>query len=508
MYIDETTLRSAVTQLFGTAGHLLKIWFVLKKMGMDARGGHVDLDTANSTQALKDLFAFGAPDGIFFVPFAHTKRFLTMKHDASRSIIQTTVKRWEDSGSVVTCDPTEFLNIEQRTDGKLRVTTTRNYPLGLGYGESGFAVGDGERVSLPLAAFAVWYGKLVDIPESESAEDFLVEHMLKSLGVDASEKELIFIRQPLSISTQDSPLTLDEIFEICSEMIDGKPAAITAITTEDYDSYSRKVRSMVTDIEKPNWLRTSPEEDLRDILASGASAVLLYGPPRTGKTRIIDRLKARNDPERETIQIHDGWGYDNLIQGLKPDQNGNWSWDDGPLKKAIETGKKFIVLEEINRTQITQSFGEVFSLIEESYRGKDSAITLRNGAAFFIPEDVVFLMTMNTVDKSTEEVDDALMGRIAAIEFPPRVEDLNNLLGERKISDDIRPKISEIYAQILEVYPLGHGYFSGLGHEVSDSEFIQYYKTRIRPVLFNFFGELKSLELEKIDNLVDQKFAA
>lgn len=295
----------------------------------------MDLDTANSTQALKDLFAFGAPDGSFFVPFAHTKRFLTMKHDASRSIIQTTVKRWEDSGSVVTCDPTEFLNIEQRTDGKLRVTTTRNYPLGLGYGESGFAVGDGERVSLPLAAFAVWYGKLVDIPESESAEDFLVEHMLKSLGVDASEKELIFIRQPLSISTQDSPLTLDEIFEICSEMIDGKPAAITAITTEDYDSYSRKVRSMVTDIEKPNWLRTSPEEDLRDILASGASAVLLYGPPRTGKTRIIDRLKARNDPERETIQIHDGWGYDNLIQGLKPDQDGNWSWDDGPLKKAI-----------------------------------------------------------------------------------------------------------------------------------------------------------------------------
>ncbi|MEP4507291.1 MAG: hypothetical protein ABJ032_00005, partial [Paracoccaceae bacterium] len=56
-------------------------------------------------------------------------------------------------------------------------------------------------------------------------------------------------------------------------------------------------------------------------------------------------------------------------------------------------------------------------------------------------------------------------------------------------------------------YPLGHGYFSGLTGPLGDQEFISYYKTRIRPVLTNFFGELKSQELAKIDNLIDQKFA-
>jgi len=150
VYVNEATLRSSVRQLFGTAGHLLKIWFVLKEMGLTTQGDFVDLDTSNSTPALETLFSYGSPSRDFYVPFAHTKRFLTMKHDASRSIIQTTVKRWEDSGSVVTCDPTDFLNIEQRSDGKLRVTTSRSYPLGLGYGESGFAVNDGERVSIPI----------------------------------------------------------------------------------------------------------------------------------------------------------------------------------------------------------------------------------------------------------------------------------------------------------------------------------------------------------------------
>ncbi|MEP4343626.1 MAG: AAA family ATPase, partial [Lentilitoribacter sp.] len=409
MYVSELALQSALRQLFGTAGHLLKIWFTLKQMGLTSEGRHVDINTSNSTPALEQLFSFGAPDRSFYVPFAQTKRFLTMKHDASRSIVQTTIQRWFSSGSVVTCDPTDFLSIHQKTDGKLRVNTTRSYPLGLGFGESGFAVKEGSRVSVPLTAFAIWYGKQLAIPTDRDPEEFLVDHLIRSLGITPSEQKVIFTQQSIIVDTQSTSLLDAEVYKVCLDFIDGKPELTTTVLNEDYNSYSRKVRSMITDIEKPVWLRNSPKQELQDTLDRGAKAILLYGPPRTGKTRAIDQLKKRTSPDRETIQIHDGWGYDNLIQGLKPDLKGNWSWEDGPLKTAIEGGKKFIVLDEINRTQITQSFGEVFSLIEDAYRGPDNAITLRNGASFYIPEDVVFIMTMNTVDKSTEEVDDALL---------------------------------------------------------------------------------------------------
>ena len=136
---------------------------------------------------------------------------------------------------------------------------------------------------------------------------------------------------------------------------------------------------MVSQLDSPEWLRSNPENEVRTLLDSGAKAILLYGPPRTGKTRLIDNIIPRSSPDRSTIQIHDGWAYDHLIQGFQPDANGNWDWRDGPRKEAIEDRKKFIVMEEINRTAITQALGEVFSLLEDAYRGEDEGIKIASG---------------------------------------------------------------------------------------------------------------------------------
>ena len=80
----------------------------------------------------------------------------------------------------------------------------------------------------------------------------------------------------------------------------------------------------------PGWLRYSPEDMLRTLLDGGELAVVLYGPPRTGKTRAIDQWRPRDAPERETIQIHDGWGYDELMISFRPSADGTWAWTEGP----------------------------------------------------------------------------------------------------------------------------------------------------------------------------------
>ena len=154
MYFNASTIKQAVRDLRGGADHLLKIWFVLKAMGLDEQTP-IAIDTGNSTPYLKRLFSCGEPTGSFFVPFSHTSRFSFMKNDAARSIIQTTIQRWVSSGSVVTCDPTAYLSI-QNDDKKLIVSVGRQYPLGLGYGKNGFALNDESRVAIPDLQFAIW----------------------------------------------------------------------------------------------------------------------------------------------------------------------------------------------------------------------------------------------------------------------------------------------------------------------------------------------------------------
>jgi hypothetical protein len=113
---------------------------------------------------------------------------------------------------------------------------------------------------------------------------------------------------------------------------------------------------------------------------------------------------------------------------------------------------------------------------------------------------------MNTVDKSTEDVDDALMGRVAAVELPPRSEDLSEMLIANSVPADVRQKLCELFAEIQTLYPLGHGYFSNLHGDLSSNQILLHYKTRIRPVLSNFLGELNASELERIDTIVDTQF--
>lgn len=505
-FVSRESLDEALARLHGTAGHLLKIWLVLKHMGLAESSPPVAIDTANSTGSLKRLFGSGDADGSFYVPFSHTSRYSTMREDASRSIIQTNIQRWGTSQSVVGCDPTGYLDIRDREGIGLSVGCGRSYPLGLGYGGDGFALSDDARVAVPLESFAIWYGRQTPIPDGVDALEFLTVEMKADLHLTPAEEALVFQADKIHLVTARQPLTDQEVLQAVSRYINGDVPRTTEVLPEEYATYVRRVRAMTDRLDQPAWLRINPEEETSRLLDSGANAVLLYGPPRTGKTRYIDRRIPRTSPARTTIQIHDGWSYDHLIQGFTPDERGEWVWKSGAFKQAIDDGRTFIVMEEVNRTEFSQALGEVFSLIEQAYRGEDNAITLRNGERFFIPQNVTIVMTMNTVDKSTEEVDDALLGRMACVEFPPSVTSLVEMLADNGVPDNERTKLAQVYSAILQIYPLGHGYFADLSGDLDPQDVLLHYRSRIRPVLVNFLGELRIEDLQPVENLLDELY--
>jgi 5-methylcytosine-specific restriction protein B len=503
-YVDRPTLSAAVGQLKGTANVFFRIWLLLKKMGF-SKDKPVVITTVNCDEPLRELFWYG-DSAYLFTPFTETPSDRRMKADGGRSIVQTNIRQWADKTG--TKNP-PFLDVREKERSgdeqgskPLIVRAEENYPVGLGLDAIGFAVKDGSRVSVPPKALAVWLGRTLEIPDGIDPIEFLVENLEKTLNISAAEAQAVFVDKPLDATFVDSPLEDEEIRAICDGSLSG---AIRNVAIPDTPEKNReRIQSVQTINGKPSWLNSEPAETLDKTLKSGAKAILLYGPPRTGKTRAVDLLKSRSDADRETIQIHDGWDYEQLIQGLFPKADNTFDWRLGRLAQAVKDGKKFIVLEEINRTLISQSLGEVFSLIEEAYRGEGNGITLRSGHKFHIPEDVVFVMTMNNVDKSTEDIDDALIGRFSCVEFPPRVEDLATMLESSNVEDAIREKLCRIFGEIQAVYPLGHGYFARFGAETDP---LHFYKTKIRPVLANHLEGHNDTALGMIDNLVDEVFA-
>lgn len=499
MYFTAQTIKHAVRDMRGGADHMLKIWFVLKAMGL-SKSNNVIVDTGNSTPYLKKLFRSGADDGSFFVPFAHTSRFANMQADAARSIIQTNCKKWID-GTVTGVDPTSFLTFKD-TDKGISVSVSRQYPLGLGHDIVGFARKDGQRVSIPGLQFAVWLFAQTDLPTQEPVD--ITAKLKEELNLDDSEYDLVFIQQPIELQFQNTPISNSELYDICSSaFVDAVTLEIKAETESDY---IKRVKNMVTISEKPAWITSSPEAQLQALIDQGETAILLSGPPRTGKTRAIDNIYPRTNTDRCSIQLHEGWSYENLIFGWYPKADGSgFEPREGILLKALRENKKVIVLEEVNRTHLSQALGEVFSLLESAYRGEAFAISLPDGNTISIPEDTVFLFTMNTIDASTEDIDDALVGRMASVEFPPRIEDLNSILVAKDIPDGDKEKIKTVFNVILANYPLGHGYFANYK---KGTDFKTYYLSRIRPVLCNHFESFKPEVIAQIDNTVDSLFIA
>lgn len=195
---------------------------------------------------------------------------------------------------------------------------------------------------------------------------------------------------------------------------------------------------------RETYLNETTADELHDLLLE-KQQIILYGPPGTGKTHVARHLGRRltgltePPPERLTvIQFHPAYSYEEFIEGIRPEsrESKGRSHVDYPVRPGVFVrfcqraerveGACVFVIDEINRGNIPQIFGELMLLLE--YR--DEAVPLPySGGRFRIPPNVYLIGTMNTADRSIALVDFALRRRFHFFRFGADPELFDRWLG-------------------------------------------------------------------------------
>ncbi len=162
--------------------------------------------------------------------------------------------------------------------------------------------------------------------------------------------------------------------------------------------------------------------------------LILQGPPGTGKTWLAKKLAfaliGEIDERRvRPFQFHPNMSYEDFIRGFRPDGDEGLTLVDGPFLEVVkdarcDTDSDYVmVIEEINRGNPAQIFGEMLTLLEADKRSPKEALTLAyprsDGERVYIPPNVYVIGTMNVADRSIALVDLALRRRFAFIDLAP-----------------------------------------------------------------------------------------
>ncbi len=249
--------------------------------------------------------------------------------------------------------------------------------------------------------------------------------------------------------------------------------------------------------------------------------LILQGPPGTGKTWLAKRLgyvligtKNRTIVRKRmrSIQFHPSLSYEDFVRGWRPDGEGGLSLIDGVFLESIEAARAMpdrpfiVIIEEINRGNPAQIFGEMLTLMEKDKRNEEEAIKLayhRQGEhPIFIPKNLYLIGTMNIADRSLALVDYALRRRFAFTNLEPALNEswvewcIKKAEIDRTVLLDIQKKMNNLNDEIAKDRLLGSQFRIGHSYVTPDDAindpkawFRRIVETEITPLLEEYWFE-------------------
>lgn len=259
-----------------------------------------------------------------------------------------------------------------------------------------------------------------------------------------------------------------------------KDSAIPYLLPYDCDNFLKDV-----------FLEKKIYSDIVELLEEKKN-IILQGPPGVGKTFMAMRLAwsimGKKDNSRiRFVQFHQNYSYEDFILGWRPvdnssDRNGpSLILKEGPFYEFCKEAegspdKHFLIIDEINRGNVSKIFGELLMLIEHDKRSKfgvsdtseKGVRLLYRKEEFSVPHNIYIIGMMNTADRSLALIDYALRRRFAFVDIDPAFDTLSFKKYVDKIGGDkfraIIDVVRSINKEISDDPSLGSGFSIGHSH--------------------------------------------
>lgn len=264
---------------------------------------------------------------------------------------------------------------------------------------------------------------------------------------------------------------------------------------------------------------------------------ILYGPPGTGKTYgtidkaleilcergEIDSIPQERDEKKALfdkfmgkeqnieqgqisfVTFHQSYGYEDFVEGIRPRLSGEndesqisekmeYEIKDGIFKQMCKEASKnyekryILIIDEINRGNISKILGELITLLEPSKRkGESEALEVKlpySQEPFSVPNNLYIIGTMNTADRSIALLDTALRRRFEFIEMMPNSSRLStdcDGVDLQRLLESINNRIEFLLDRERTI---GHAFLIDVKN-LSDLKAV--FKNKILPLLQEYF---------------------
>ena len=321
---------------------------------------------------------------------------------------------------------------------------------------------------VPLDALSIWCARF-----SEFAQEVPLSNLIKEFNhffhITEEEKTLIFsISNGIRLAYAKDRITSDFIRSLIGNP-EKNPSWIEDYKTEDIET--TEIKNSLMQFGGGNLSmqgRSILSIDRYKELIDKAKQVIFMGPPGTSKSFLAKELSEKFNVVKR-VQFHPQYSYQDFIGG-KILENGNLKDKKGQLIEFIEEAtlsenrdkEYLLIIEEINRANVSQVFGEMIQLLD---RGESLKIPFNDEErVYYLPDNVKIIGTMNTTDRTVGRIDYALKRRFYQIYCRP---DIGILIDKAKIEDndfsiaDLLAKINQNLFTVLsnKEMVIGHAIF-------------------------------------------------